>query len=691
MGIKINSADGECRIFFSEPYAKYKTVVGYFISRKSTVIEWMILELIRRYSNDNECGSNISLKTIIEDILSVPDADILVKPSIIELIEINAIEDKDKLIDENISLDEVNLSHLALTQSGNEMQEKGLLPAKLSLEEIVFIYDKLENDLKLESDTKINKLEKISKGIELSNMNELVFDENRAKEILEGKKLEDKKDKVKFGLFHPTSEINGIHIKGKADILWRNLEDEIEINENGKLELTNHKDEEIFNKLLIENVDNLFNLNDSFKNLEINQSFDYNNFQNLLNIFHANSISQKLKNVLNSENFIIVNNEFNKLMDYDSIKSNLLLIYGEERFFIDIKDKKMTVHIDEEMPFNNCIALNNSKTNVCIADFEVYNDFDNKNIIFGYSYLYNDIDLKNLEEELINKYISYDYRIIFLNLFISKDRNIFRDNLAKWFNDIEKIEEGLNFLSSIINDAKNIKLNDDEAKNIFIKIISENNKTNDINNIEKLKEYLNILNNGKILDKDSLNKVYINIIKNNYIYFNNLEEFDNFYNFLNEYEIPFNNIENIIKNLYKNSFIDMIVKYTNNIEHRYKELSSIEKSINSFANNIKSISSNLKLQENDLFKSISPSDLSKKVIEYYRNSNNKDIMNNIKNIDKIINDIASKLGIKKETFKENKTIRDILENIENMKEDFKNLKDNTQNQNKKKNKKNKKK
>lgn len=690
MGIKINSADGIYRIFFSEPYAKYKTVVGYFISRKSTVIEWMILELIRRYSNDNECSSNISLKTIIEDILSVPDADILVKPSIIELIEINAIEDKDNLIDENISLDEVNLSHLALTQSGNEMQEKGLLPATLSLEEIVFIYDKLENDLKLESDTKINKLEKISKGIKLSNMNELVFDENRAKEI-----LEDKKDKVKSGLFDPTSEIGRIMIKGKADILWRNLEDEIEINENGKLELTNYKDKEIFNKLLIENISDLFksDLLATLGILEINQSFDYNNFKNLLKIFHAESISQKLKNVLNSEDFVIVNNEFNKLMDYDSIKSNLLLIYGKEEFFIDIKDKKMIVHIDEEMPFNNCIALNNSKTNVCIADFEVYNDFDNKNIIFGYSYLYNNIDLKNLKEELINKYISYDYRIIFLNLFISKDRNIFRDNLAKWFNNIEKIEEGLNFLSSIINDAKNIKLDDDEAKNIFINIISKNNKTNDINNIEKLKEYLNILNNGEILDKDSLNKVYINIIKNNYIYFNNLEEFDNFYNFLNEYKIPFNNIENIIKNLYKNSFIDMIVKYANNTEHRYKELSSIEKSINSFANNIKSISSNLKLQENDLFKSIYPSDLSKKVIEYYRNSNNKKdtIMNNIKNIDRIINDIASKLGIKKETFKENKTIRDILENIENMKEDFKNLKDNTQNQNKKKNKKNKKK
>ena len=115
------------KIFFSKPYAKYKSVVKHFTSRKSTAIEWMILELIKRYSNDNEY-TNISLKTIIEGMLFVPDTNILVKPSIIELIGINAIEDKNNSIDENISLDSVSLSHLALTQHGRELQERGLIP-----------------------------------------------------------------------------------------------------------------------------------------------------------------------------------------------------------------------------------------------------------------------------------------------------------------------------------------------------------------------------------------------------------------------------------------------------------------------------------------------------------------------------------------------------------------------------------
>ena len=405
MKIQMQNAD---KIFFSKPYAKYKSIVTHFTSRKSTAIEWMILELIKRYSNDNEY-TNISLKTIIEGMFFVPDTDILVKPSIIELIGINAIEDKNNLIDENISLDKVSLYHLALTQHGRELQERGLIPGKESEEEVVFIYDKLENDLKLEADNK-RDLKKEHKGIELSNNFDLIFDENRARQI-----LEEKKDRGEFTWLQPTSEIKNIDTS-ETEILWRDLNDEIDILENGKLELINYKNKEIFNRLLIENIDNLFKL----ENMEIKEfkSFDYGNFQNLLNIFSAESIPDKLINILNNRDFVIVNDSYKELIDYEKINTNLLLIYGKENFSIDIKDKKMIVNINENMSFDNCIALNKDKTNLCIADFEVYNDFGKKNIVLGYSCSYNN-DFKDLEEELINKHIYDDARIVLLPLFVS--------------------------------------------------------------------------------------------------------------------------------------------------------------------------------------------------------------------------------------------------------------------------------
>ena len=671
MKIKVPNTN---KIFFSKPYLRYNSIVTHFTSRKSTAIEWMILELIKRYSSDNEY-SNISLKNIIEEILFIPDADILVKPSIIELVrEIKAIEDKNNSIDENISLDEVYLYNLSLTESGKECHDTGMLPSTESQDEAIFIYDRLENDLKLEAHISVSNLKKEHKGIKLSNendfiFNDFIFDENKAREI-----LEEEKGKDGFKWLKETSDIKSINNRFYV-ILWEYLSYEIDIDivENGKLELKDEDEDkktdknkdkykEIFNKLLIENIDNLFkkleNIDKEF------QSFDYCNFQNLLNIFSAESIPDKIKSILNNRDFVIVNDNFKELINYETINTNLLLIYGKENFSIDIKDKKMIVNINENMPFDNCVALNKDKTNLCIADFEVYNDFGNKNIILGYSCRYNN-DFNNLEEELINKYIYYDARIILLCLFISKDNNIFKNKVVEHFNNIEKIDDALNFLSSIINEAKKIKLNDNEAKNILVNIISKNNKVNEIKDIEKLKKYLNILNNKKILDNDSLNKVYINIIKDNDIYAKNLEELENFYSWLKEYKIPFKDIEVVIKNLYRNSFVDMIIKYMNNTEYRYEELSLAERQINSFANNIKNLSSSLQLKEKDLFKIISPSDLGKRVIEFYRNSNNKDaLLNNINNIDKIISEISSRLGIKKESFKENKILSDTLQNIE---------------------------
>ena len=156
MKIKVPNTN---KIFFSKPYLRYNSIVTHFTSRKSTAIEWMILELIKRYSSDNEY-SNISLKNIIEEILFIPDADILVKPSIIELVEINAIEDKNNSIDENISLDEVYLYNLSLTESGREFHDTGMLPSTESQDEAIFIYDRLENDLKLEAHRSVSNLKK---------------------------------------------------------------------------------------------------------------------------------------------------------------------------------------------------------------------------------------------------------------------------------------------------------------------------------------------------------------------------------------------------------------------------------------------------------------------------------------------------------------------------------------------------
>lgn len=639
-------------IAFSKPYIKYDSIVYHFTSRKSIAIEWVILELINRYGNDNEYSS-ISIKTILENMLFIPDTDSLVLPSLIELINLRAVE-SDFYIDENTSLSSISLSQIRLTDSGKELQAKGLIPGKEAEDIVTFIYDIVGNSLELE-----NKMtfQNNPTGIKLRDIsdNNFVFDENKAKMI-----LEELKNKNKFSWLQSTSEIRRID-RGDSKILWRNFNDKINLIEDGKIELKDKKNDDDFNKLLIENINNEETLQNNYNSSIQLNNFDYSNFSKILNLYETSKIDEKLKNILGSKDFVIVNK---KLYQQDEIKtsSNLLLAYGIDDFSIDIKDKKMTLYIEDDIILENCIALNKDKTNVCISNFRVHNDFGDGVISLGYSISYQ-IDFNEIASELINKYQIKDARILLISLMIG-GIEAFRNNVLDLFNIIENFDDALNFISDIINNAKALKLDDNQAKNILNHILSNNKKVNDTKTINLLISYLMPIVNSKTLDNNSISKLYLSIIKRNNIKSLDYNDLNTLFDYLKHIKAEIKDIDSVSKNLYQNAFIDMMKKYMSGTEYRFEEFSSIEKSINSFANNIKSIEESLKLKTGDIYNNISASSLSPKIIEYYKTSKDKDkILNNLNNIDKILKDISSKLEITEEDFKNNGIINAAFESI----------------------------
>ena len=638
-------------ISFSKPYIKYDSIVYHFTSRKSTTIEWVILELISRYYNDNEYGS-ISIKRILEKRLFIPDTDSLVLPSLIELINLRAIE-SDFYINENTSLSSVSLSQIRLTDSGRELQAKGLIPGKESDDSVTFIYDIIANNLELE-----NKItfQNNPTGIKLRDEldDNFIFDENKAKSI-----LEELKNKNKFSWLQATSEIRSVE-RGTPTVLWRNLNDRINLLEDGKIELRDKKDDEDFNKLLIENLYNIQTLQNNYNsNLELN-NFDYSNFSKILNVYETSKIDEKLRNILGSKDFVLINK---KLYDNEiKSNSNLLLVYGNDNFYIDIKDKKMTLYIEDDMILENCIALNKDKTNVCISNFKIHNNFGEHVISLGYSISYQD-DFNEVASELINKYKIKDARILLISLIIG-GIEVFRNNVLDLFDMIEKIDDAMNFMGDLINNAKQLRLDDNQAKNIINHILSNNKRVNDIKTINLLIAYLMPLVNSKMLDNNSISKLYLSIIKRNDIESIDYNDLNTLFDYLKHIKVEIKDIDSVSKNLYKNSFIYMMNKYMADTQYRFEEYSSIEKSINSFANNIKSIEESLKLKTGDIYNNISASSLSTKIIEYYKTAKDKDkILNNLNNIDKILKDISSKLEIKEEDFKNNGIINSALESI----------------------------
>uniref|UniRef100_UPI003F4C740D PIN domain-containing protein n=1 Tax=Brachyspira catarrhinii TaxID=2528966 RepID=UPI003F4C740D len=674
-------------ISFSKPYIKYDSIVYHFTSRKSTAIEWVILELINRYSNDNEYSS-ISIKTILESMLFIPDSDILVLPSLIELINLNAIE-SDLYIDENTSLSGISLSQIRLTDSGKEFQAKGLIPGKEADDIVSFIYDISENQFELYDDKL--KFDNFPKGIKLAdddseendededddydyeeddddwdNDDEYddydedddeeddIFDFNRAKSI-----LEELKNKNKFSWLQPTSEIRDID-RGRYFYLWKNFNDRINLLSDGKIELRDRKNNDDFNKLLIEKIDSVETLQNNYDDDLDLYDFNYNNFSKILNIYETSKIDEKLKNILGSKDFVIVN----KKLYQDEIKSNsnILLVYGSDDFSIDIKDKKMTLYIEDEMILKNCIALNKDKTNVCISNFRVHNDFGKNVISLGYSVLYQN-DFNNIVSDLINKYQTKDTRILLIYLIIG-GIEVFRNNVLNLFNTIKKFNDAMNFMHNIINNAKEFRLDHNQAVNIINYIVLNNNKVGMIKGLELLISYLKYLFNSNTLDSSSILKLCISIIKKNNIKSSDYNDLQTLFYYLKDIKVQIKDIDSVSKNLYQNAFIDMMKKYMSNTEYRFEEYSSIEKSINSFANNIKSIEESLKLKQGDIYNNISASSLSPKIIEYYKTSKDKDkILNNLNNIDKILKDISSRLEVTEEDFKNNGIINSALEGI----------------------------
>ena len=314
------------------------------------------------------------------------------------------------------------------------------------------------------------------------------------------------------------------------------------------------------------------------------------------------------------------------------------------------------------MILKNCIALNKDKTNVCISNFRVHNDFGDGVISLGYS-ISHQIDFNEIASELINKYQIKDARILLISLMIG-GIEAFRNNVLYLFNIIENFDDALNFISDIINNAKALKLDDNQAKNILNHILSNNKKVNDTKTINLLIAYLMPIVNSKTLDNNSISKLYLSIIKRNNIKFLDYNDLNTLFDYLKHIKAEIKDIDSVSKNLYQNAFIDMMKKYMSDTKYRFEEFSSIEKSINSFANNIKSIEESLKLKTGDIYNNISVSSLSPKIIEYYKTSKDKDkILNNLNNIDKILKDISSKLEITEEDFKNNGIINVALESI----------------------------
>ena len=87
-------------------------------------------------------------------------------------------------------------------------------------------------------------------------------------------------------------------------------------------------------------------------------------------------------------------------------------------------------------------------------------------------------------------------------------------------------------MNDIINNAKQLRLDYNQAENIINHVFSNNKRVDDVKTINLLIAYLMPIVNSKILDNNSISKLYLNILKRNNIKSVDYNDLNSLFNYL---------------------------------------------------------------------------------------------------------------------------------------------------------------
>lgn len=122
----------------SFPRVAYDVTVSHYAPRQATAVEWVILEAIQASALDPSFR-DAPFAAVFEDILSIKDADRLIKPVIFDLVG------SGMLVVEGLSdeapLGKMPMSQFRLTERGQKLRKDGILPARTMEDVVHVLYD----------------------------------------------------------------------------------------------------------------------------------------------------------------------------------------------------------------------------------------------------------------------------------------------------------------------------------------------------------------------------------------------------------------------------------------------------------------------------------------------------------------------------------------------------------------------
>ena len=467
-------------IILSYPCIKYRAEVSHFTSRKSTAIEWVILEAINKCEKLPDY-SGISIANFFEKLFTISDADLLIRPVLISLQDIGAIIISG--IDDDTELNTVAMSNLRLTPTGRKIQSLGLLPGVSSQEIFSIYYDLVEGVLKEE----INLYKKKSTGISIiDNPNEYKFPEGTIREWFS--KIQNNKKQSKFNWLTPTTKIETIYPLD-SELYWKNVIRKVELVDGMKWKISGMEDQ---------NIDEI-----SLKKFDI----PYPEELKILPSIEIKNPDDEIKKIVSIDEIYNLIGEFIKNDDlfcveakyYQDVKITqpnkknirIGIVFGADKF--EVKKSKMQLIIRiPDCELNNQGLYFNTSNSVKACITTVSAGEVSKDIAIAYIPKEYKNNLSNAIVTTVDKYYTQDNIILFAlyeiglkDLFLEYVTNIISENkeladkakIIESFNQKSKEFYGKNLISA--TDKENFLIDEDYiikySKNIenAKKIISE--------------------------------------------------------------------------------------------------------------------------------------------------------------------------------------------------------------------------
>ncbi len=489
----------------SYPHINYSIDVTHYTERKSTVIEWIILESISKAHTFPEY-KNIPLKYIFEDILTFSDIDLLVKPCLISLEDMGAVILSN--IDDESTLENATLGDIILTDKGMELQQKGLLPGETATESIPSIlYDVKNREVLLKvrtTDTPIG-----IEAYEFDNIEEITFPEFDIRSFFEEIKKYSGNSFYKW--LRPTTNINQI-LPVHSRLCWKNEIMNVELMSNMECKIKNVDDKNLVETIISDIALKYEGEIDELPDIEIlepdKELFDINEISELRNVIK--------RNVEQERTFIIDNVDLGKIQTADKKVKKVIIVSGAEKFKYDISNNLCVMSIPE-VCLPECVNFAGEKFISGIGKFNIKYSNQTKALPLCYTKQQTKNEFNTLVESLIENYYLKQEECIFILRELGMN-DLFKRYVSKILNAYTSIHDKAAAIEKINNKGtqlykQKVIMANEIPGYILAELDGEKTYTTS-ESIDTIASYLSIslINQNSDLTERVLEKVIPNII-----------------------------------------------------------------------------------------------------------------------------------------------------------------------------------